>query len=101
VEIIKNAAAIKDENKNELLNLLSTLKTEVGELSKTHEEHAQSIAGFAEVSAHEATRKKKNPHLIKLSLEGLSSTVEEFEQSHPQLVQIVNSICQALSNMGI
>ena len=47
---------IKDERKHELLQLLATLKSEIADLSKTHGEQAQSIAGFTEVSAHEATR---------------------------------------------
>jgi len=98
---IKNANSLRDENKKELLKLLSTLKAEVSELSKTHVEHAQSITGFAEVCVHEATREEKNPQLLKLSLEGLSTSVEGFENSHPKLVGIVNSICLTLSNIGI
>jgi hypothetical protein len=98
---IKKANSLKDENKEELLKLLSTLKTEVSELSKTHVEQAQSITGFAEISVHEATREEKNPQLLKLSLEGLSTSAEGFENSHPQLVDIVNGICLTLSNIGI
>ena len=100
-ERIRGAEAIKDERRHELLQLLGTLKAEVAELSKTHGEQAQSIAGFTEVSAHEATRTKQNPELLKLSLDGLGSSVRELEQSHPRLVQIVNTISNTLSNLGI
>jgi hypothetical protein len=98
---IKDAKSLNDEKKRELLNLLSTLKTEVSEFSKTHPEHTQSITSFAEVSIHEAIREEKNPQLLKLSLEGLSTSVEGFESSHPKLVGIVNSICNTLANIGI
>ena len=98
---IEGAEAIKEERKRELLQLLGTLKSEVAELSKTHGEQAESIAGFAEVSTHEATRAEQNPHLLRLSLEGLSSSVNELEKSHPRLVQIVNAISNTLSNLGI
>src|SRR5438045_9288760 len=98
---IQNAETIKEDRRHELLQLLGTLKSEVAELSKTHGEQAQSIAGFTEISTHEATRAEQNPALLKLSLEGLSSSVEGFEESHPQLVQIVNSISSTLSNLGI
>ena len=98
---IHGADAINEDKKRELLQLLGTLKSEVATLSKTHEEQAQSIAGFTEVSTHEATRSKQNPELLELSLKGLSSSVEGFENSHPRLVQIVNSISQTLSNLGI
>ena len=98
---IQSADAIKDDRKQELLALLGTLKAEVAKLSQTHEEQAESIAGFTERSAHEATRTEQNPQLLQLSLQGLSSSVEEFEKSHPQLVRIVNTISNTLSNLGI
>jgi hypothetical protein len=98
---IQGAEAIKEERRLELLQLLGTLKSEVEQLSKTHGEQAESIAGFTHVSAHEATRADQDPQLLKLSLEGLSSSVSGFEESHPRLVRIVNAISQTLSNLGI
>jgi hypothetical protein len=98
---IKKAESLNDEKKKELLDLLSTLKTEVSQLSKTDAEDARSIAGFADVSIHEAMREEKNPQLLDLSLRGFSASVERFENSHPKLVGIVNSICNTLSNIGI
>ncbi len=98
---IRETDAITDERKRELLKLLGTLKTEVDALSKTHDEQAQSIAGFAQLSAHEATRGNQNPELRELSIRGLHSSVEGFEQSHPKLVQIVDRICNTLANLGI
>jgi hypothetical protein len=98
---IEKAESLNDTKKKELLDLLCILKTEVSELSKTHAEQTRSITGFTEVSVHEAIREEKNPQLLKLSLEGLSTSVQEFESSHPKLVGVVNSICLTLSNIGI
>ena len=98
---IRGADNISEDRKRELLQLLGTLKTEVGKLSKTHDEQAQSIAGFAQLSAYEATRMQQNPQSLHHSLEGLRSSVEGFEKSHPQLVRIVNNISNTLSNLGI
>ena len=64
-------------------------------------EKARSIAVFAETSANEAISEQKNPELLKLSVQDLSASVDGFEQSHPELVQIVNRICTTLSNLGI
>lgn len=98
---IQASDSIKDDRKRELLELLGTLKKEVAALSKTNSESAQSIAGFTEISTHEATRSEQNPELLQLSLKGLSSSVTGFEKSHPQLVQLVNNISNMLSNLGI
>jgi Mg2+ and Co2+ transporter CorA len=98
---ISSAESVSAERKAELLKLLGTLKTEVSELSKTHGEQADSIANFASLSAHEATRTNPNQHLRELSNQGLQSSVSGFEQSHPRLVQIVNAISKMLSDLGI
>ena len=98
---VKESESLNDAKKKELLDLLSSLKNEVSELAKTHAEETRSIAGFTEISIHEAMREEKNPQLLKLSLEGLSKSVEGFEGSHPKLVAAVNRICLTLANLGI
>ena len=97
---IHGSTSISEDRKRELLQLLGTLKSEVGTLAKTHDEQASSIANFAQTSAHEATREKQNQESLELSLKGLRSSVDGFEQSHPKLVQIVKSISNTLSNLG-
>ena len=98
---LQNADAISEDKRQELQQLLAELKSEIARLSRTHADEATSIAGFTDVSAHEATRETQNPQLLKLSLDGLKSSVQEFEDSHPRLVQIVASISNTLSNLGI
>jgi hypothetical protein len=98
---LQHAETINEDKRRELNDLLAKLKAEVAELSKTHSEQAESIAGFTEMSAHEATREQQNPRLLELSLSGLASSVEEFEKSHPKLVQVVNAVSNAFSNLGI
>ena len=98
---LRAAESVPDERRRELLELVGTLRGEISELSKTDQEHAQSIAGFTQVSTHEATRAEPNPDLIKASLAGLTGSVAGFEKSHPRLVQIVNSLSTTLSNLGI
>ena len=98
---IHGSTSISDERKQELLQLLGTLKSEVGTLAKTHDEQASSIANFAQTYAHEATREKQNQESLELSLKGLQSSVDGFEKSHPKLVQIVNSISKTLADLGI
>jgi hypothetical protein len=98
---IKNATAIKDADKRELLQLLATLNAEMVGLAQTHGQQAESIARFAAASTHEATRDPVNPRLFRLSVDGLAASVAELEQSHPRLVQVTNAICNVLSNWGI
>ena len=98
---IQSTDAIKEDRRQELLELVRTLKAEVTRLSETHREEAQSIAGFTDVSTHEATRAEQNPELLKHSLAELNSSVQGFEESHPRLVQIVGAISNTLSNLGI
>jgi hypothetical protein len=98
---IENSESIKEPSRKDLLELLSVLESEIDQLSQTDREHAESILAFAQASAHEATRKERKPDLQKSSLEGLQASVHGFEASHPKLVEVVNSISTALSNLGI
>ncbi len=98
---VEKTESVKQENKKELLDLLEVLQSEIDQLSRTDQDRAESIIGFASASAHEATRKEKNPNLQKMSLDGLQASVHGFESSHPKLVEIVNAISNALSNLGI
>ncbi len=101
IESALRNAGLREETRTELLELLGKLRAEIDGLAKTNAEDAQSVAGFAELSAREAIRRQKNPKLLDVSLKGLSTSVEEFEESHPQLVQVVNRICTTLANLGI
>lgn len=98
---IQEATGLSVQHKTELLNLLADLKKELANLSTTSEEHAHSITSFTDISTHEATRLSKNQQLLRISLEGLSTSVEELEASHPELVATVNKLCNLLSSLGI
>ena len=100
-EKLKKSATVKESDKAELLTLLKSLRTEITDLSQTHQEHAESIARFAELSAHEATRSEKSSDLFDLSIQGLTSSIQGFEVSHPRLVGVINAFCNYLTNMGI
>lgn len=100
-ERIEQAASIKGEDRSALLKLIGELKVEITALSKTHDEDAKSIAGFAQIAAHEAMRTNKNVGLFKIAREGLEKSVEELELTHPTLVETIREISNVLSNLGI
>ncbi len=98
---ISSNNSLQEGNKQELLDIVSELETEISELSKTESDHAESITHFASASTHEAIREDTNPQLLKLALEGLSHSVKGFEISHPKLTEEVNRIANVLAGMGI
>src|SRR6266849_2778904 len=98
---IGSAENIPTDKKAELLRLLSKLRPAIAKVSETHHEHAQSIAHLVEASAHEATRTKRKPRLIKILLLELKQSVENFEASHPELVALVTEYTAFLAAVGI
>ena len=98
---IESSASIPSATKAELLGLIAGLKSEITSLSETHQEEASSITGFADVSTHEAARAQKNPELVETALDGLRTSIQGLEESHPTLVAAVNRFATALSNMGL
>lgn len=100
-ERVQKAPAMKAENRAAVLGLIDQLKGELHEVAKRELDQARSVAGFAELSAHEATKEHANEGLLAIALDGLKRSVEGFEDSHPKLVQVINSISTSLSNLGI
>ena len=98
---LRASEAIQADQKAELLRLLTTLKSEIATLERTHAEHAESVVGLAERSVHEAIRQPTDPQRTASALQELSESVAELEVSHPQLVNVVNAISVLLSNIGI
>ena len=97
---VRGVGSVNETQKQELLTLLGKLKAEVGLLEQTHSQEAKSIAGSINVTTQAATSGTQNPESVKSSVAGLRSSVEGFEQSHPKLVQVVNSLSNMLSNLG-
>ncbi|EEF58588.1 DUF4404 family protein [Pedosphaera parvula] len=99
---IKGSDAINEDKRRELQDLLAKLRAEVSNLAETRPEQAQSITQLTDISTKEATRREeKNPAVLEESLGTLERSVEEFEVTHPRLVQIVNAISSTLANLGI
>jgi hypothetical protein len=98
---IQTAQNIPSDRRDELLAMVAGLKSELTNLSKTHHEEAASITRFADASAHEAARSKKDSKLADTALSGLRVSIHGLEDSHPALVGVVNRFATALSNMGL
>lgn len=94
---LSSSPNIPAETRHELLTLLGELKAEVTPFAATHDAEAQSITAAVE----QATREGQKPEESSQALEGLASSVRDFEASHPRLVQIVDRLALTLSNMGI
>jgi hypothetical protein len=59
------------------------------------------MSTFFSSQKYPSAGRTKNPQLVKLSIKGLTSSVEGFENSHEELVEIVNSLAVMLSSVGI
>ena len=101
IEATLSNSNIPVETREELLSLLAELRAEVAPLAATHGDRAQSIAQMTDAAVLEATREDKQPDQPAEALDGLVSSVRDFEVSHPRLVQIVDRLALTLSNMGI
>src|SRR5262245_21739926 len=98
---LRQSSAVTPESRQELLDLLAQLKTEITDLAQSDAQQAETIAGQTELSTREAISEQRNPESLRRSLDELSASVDGFESSHPKLVEIVNRIATTLSNLGI
>ena len=88
---IQNSPSLTPEKREELAQLLDTLKTEASQLTDS---------GVGDVAAGTAAN-EGSPELLQHSLDELTESAAEFETSHPRLFQAAQSITNTLSNLGI
>ncbi len=86
---LRASANLSPETRDELLQLLATLRTEAWQLPPTAERVAQPPSAAADSGSMES------------SIDQLRHSVEEFEDSHPQLVQLTNHVANTLAGLGI
>lgn len=91
-ERIRQSENMNDENKDSLLALLSELKEEINtSSSKVETDLKKDISGIDD----------EDEGIIQSAFNDINEKITDFEESHPKLVQIVNSICTQLSNSGL
>ncbi|MEI7811054.1 MAG: DUF4404 family protein [Ignavibacteria bacterium] len=100
-EKIRANGSITAANKTELLELIAKLKPEIINLSNAQIVKAENVAGLQDASTNEVIRTEKTPVTLHSALDGLTAMVNEFEESHPELVKNVNHVATTLANMGI
>lgn len=98
---IEATSQIDTKIKEDLLDLMRSLKNELTDLKNDHPETAHDIANKAQISAEKVLTSNSKKDELQENIEGLQGTVEEFEVSHPKLVEIVNRLCMMLSDLGI
>lgn len=98
---IQSASHLAPESKTELLDLLESLRKELGGLNGQASEKAAHIAELTETSTHEATKEEAHLPTLERAIHGLNQSVEEFEVTHPDLSATLNRIAVILSNMGM
>jgi mevalonate kinase len=98
---IESTSQIDAKIKEDLLDLMRSLKTELSDLKNINPDTAHDIAEKTQVSAEKILSSDNKKNELQENIDSLQGTVEEFEVSHPKLVQIVNRLCMMLSDIGI
>jgi hypothetical protein len=98
---IQETHELSPQQKEELLRLVSELKEAMAAFPTTPEAHAPSRTPVPDMAAEETTRQDTPQHPVRVAMDDVSTSVEAFEASHPELVTTVNQISTLLANMGI
>jgi Domain of unknown function (DUF4404) len=98
---IQESHDLHPQQKAELLQLLAELKEAMAEGSITETAPPQGPTSVPDQSAPEGTREDTPQHPVRMAMDELSTAIEAFEASHPELVTTVNQISTLLANMGI
>lgn len=89
-ERLRSATNLSPETRAELLALLSKLRVE-----------AAQVPAISERAPSADAARSLSPESMEESADQLRRSVEEFEDSHPRLVQLANHIANTLAGLGI
>jgi len=90
IEARLNASTnLPPETRAELVDLLAKLRMEAAQLPASQR---------SEIEPRDATAESES---MEQQVDKLRSSVEEFEVSHPKVVQLVNHLANTLSGLGI
>lgn len=89
-ERLRSSENIAPETRTELLTLLAKLRAEAKSLPAVAA--TGSVAGGDEPATDES---------VQDTVEKLQRSVEEFKESHPKVVQLVNHLANTLAGLGI
>jgi Domain of unknown function (DUF4404) len=92
---------LSPQQKEELLRLVSELKEVMAAFPTSPEAHAPSPPRATDTAEAEMTRQDTPRHPLRSAIDDVSTSVEAFEASHPELINAVNQISTLLANMGI
>jgi hypothetical protein len=99
--IVQEAPSLPAEKRDELLALVAALRKEIDTVAPDRAQAAHEIA----VETHALAEKSLAPGAARQAgiqpMRALTHSLNQFEDSHPRLVQVTNAICTALSNLGI
>ena len=98
---IQETHELSPQQKEELLRLVAEVKEAMAAFPTPPEAHAPSRDRVANTAKAETTRQDTPQHPVRSAIDDVSTSVEAFEASHPELVNTVNQISTLLANMGI
>ncbi|QSH40321.1 DUF4404 family protein [Lentisphaerota bacterium ZTH] len=99
---IQGASHIDDTCREKLLGIVGDLEKELSSLDASHKTSADKLAEKAHESTMQAIKDSgSRQDELDQEIEGLKNAVDEFEVTHPKLVQLVNRFCMMLSDIGI
>lgn len=89
-ERLRASENISPETRTELLTLLAKLRAEARGLPETEAPETPATAATSTESES-----------VQDTVEQLRRSVEDFEESHPKVVQLVNHLANTLAGLGI
>jgi hypothetical protein len=99
--IVHEAPSLPPEKREELLALVAALRKEMDAVAPDRAQAAHEIAVETHALAEQALAPGAESKPGRPPLRKITDSLNQFEDSHPRLVQVTNAVCTALSNLGI
>lgn len=93
-QVVKNAPAVADAQKQELSDLIEELKQSLDPISAQAPEDSQRVVQATEMVAAEVAKEKPNKSFLAITTEGLKEAAKAVEASTPTILTVATKIAK-------
>jgi hypothetical protein len=100
-QIVKNAAAMPDDKRNQLAELIDELQEALKTAAEKRPEDSERIARTAELVATEVAKEKPDKGFLNITVEGLKQAAKAVEDIAPTVLSVAGKVASFVAGLGV
>ena len=100
-QIVKNAAAMPDDKRNQLAELIDELQEALKTAAEKRPEDSERVVRTAELVATEVAKEKPDKGFLNITVEGLKQAAKAVEDIAPTVISVAAKVASFVAGLGV